>query len=1154
MALRAIHRYRNPDTTTDLNARWRRFAVKGVFWGGEVQAVLGRLQVQVGLFGAVGNDGMMTVLEGTPAILDVAASTTQYVVGMFRYVANNLATTTLTVLTQTEYDNLSEPDLADAILFAKVTVPPAAVSVTAAMIDHRVADRVDPVGRGAFRGILAAVTDLPATVGGGSNRSGDHYFVLADGAFHYWTGSAWAMVNANDVDFDAHVATGSTDVRHVTDNMLAALEQPSSGTVLSRSNPVVDSAGRVARLEHVACTGLTGKYEIQLYGRYYVGDGVVATAKDYFFVAQATQLGDTNFTQRHAVQLLGSDGRPIPVLAVYTTGTPLVPPSAPPTPSVPGPGTLINPSSEPGGFVTNPRLRLNFENTTDIGLQVDAVTVLAYREASIGGVRATGRIHAVAPAGGGLDDGTYFVISDGAHPPVTFEFGTNGIHDVVDSSLIDIVGATTAEEVASRIASAINLASSSILAITAEVDDVDPTYVNLVNDVAGESGNVAIDSHVPGLFGVSGMDYGVDALDAAALAHPFIEYPGAAMVPVATGAFTRLSSGCDDVQAALDAIDANSAVDAADIENSRLLWANAHGGGVISGMAVTAGPGSTITMAAGTYVIGGKYHSVGTATYSTEWVSSQGYALYIDIVSGDVAIYTVGDPSPTVGYVGLALWVGAGAGVVTSLTDLRVFVVPAMQLAYSSGGPVASAAPVLQLDTQGRLIKTLVMIAPAAGTRGIDLRDIGNTRRGFVGLDSANSRSVLAGYGTYRAALQGGVTQFIEAAPTPDPPPVGEWTAFEVKSSANGVVSATGVNAPKAWDLAQTRSHVVQAGGVLWGRGGGAVPAAGTATAADPIVTDRYFVSGNKALVIPADSTTGNQRFALMTDGAYLASDGMKLDVSGASLVPDTLAENTELRLDLGVPSGVDVTGVQFVFDSAVSSGSVGVELFVRGADSLHVSGAIYLVPTGVARGWIDVTDMPGGYDSAFADFTISDCKVDGSITVKAFQITAGSLGGGNLRVTVAATATELVDNIITAVNTGGFTNIVAYRIGRTRVGIMHQVIVVNPLYNPNLAIGVYNEWMTAGGLSGGMHSSPILAHTFNSTTAWVGDFDPLTYFTPNNFNAVYASVRIASFSNGSGSVTFRGCYVDIEHRGNGHRRLAADPAAMPLLGMPDVA
>lgn len=133
-------------------------------------------------------------------------------------------------------------------------------------------------------------------------------------------------------------------------------------------------------------------------------------------------------------------------------------------------------------------------------------------------VAATGSLTALAKAS--LADGDLFTIDDGVLPAVTFEFDVSGTNVPAPGNIdLDISTLTTAIEVANAMRTAIE----ANLGIDADAPGA--ALINLVNDVGGTAGNVAItETLAVGTLTPVGMANGVNATTTSA------HYAGAALV------------------------------------------------------------------------------------------------------------------------------------------------------------------------------------------------------------------------------------------------------------------------------------------------------------------------------------------------------------------------------------------------------------------------------------------------------------------------------------------------------------------------------------------------------------------------------------------------------------------------------------------------
>lgn len=385
MPFRALLRFRNPDLTTDINRRFQDLIDKGVFYGGEVLPVAGALQVQVQPFGAVGADGMVTVLESTPEIVGVVANATQYVVLHAEYVPNALPTVELEALSQTAYDALTDEQKRVRVRLATVTVPLGATEVTAAQISTVDADKVDPLSRSSFRGVVEDEADLPdytdpATGETTQNRPDDLYFVSNQRIFYHWNTLGtpqWAPVIAAATELalqnhklnqdDGTAFPDFIEAQHIGVAQRQAFDvgsasvakHGSAGTAFGTTNGLVDAQYPVAVTERVDLTGLIGVTAVQLVGTFYVGTGGIGTAAQYFRLSE----------YQADRQLVGSDRGPIVVDQIWNSAnvSQLVP-------SV---------DADDLGFYQNPWVQLSFASTID-GAFTGSMTVVANRKQTLG--------------------------------------------------------------------------------------------------------------------------------------------------------------------------------------------------------------------------------------------------------------------------------------------------------------------------------------------------------------------------------------------------------------------------------------------------------------------------------------------------------------------------------------------------------------------------------------------------------------------------------------------------------------------------------------------------------------------------------------------------------------------------------------------------
>jgi len=183
MTLSAVFRWKNADSTVDMNSRLQTLVPRGIFDGGAVSAAAG-LTVNVTAFKAVSYDGML-VRDDAVQTIGVVANQTNYVVVRAKYVSGTTPTVAWEVLSQAAYN--TDPEKNYLIVFAVITVPSGATSVASSYISTLERDTVDPMGRSYYRGntVFASLPAHPPE----QNRDGDFYFVNDRETFYWWNSS-----------------------------------------------------------------------------------------------------------------------------------------------------------------------------------------------------------------------------------------------------------------------------------------------------------------------------------------------------------------------------------------------------------------------------------------------------------------------------------------------------------------------------------------------------------------------------------------------------------------------------------------------------------------------------------------------------------------------------------------------------------------------------------------------------------------------------------------------------------------------------------------------------------------------------------------------------------------------------------------------------
>jgi len=188
-----------------------------------------------------------------------------------------------------------------------------------------------------------------------------------------------------------------------------------------------------------------------------------------------------------------------------------------------------------------------------------AATVFEFDKATVQAIAATGQIQAIPAAD--ISDTETFTLDDGIHAARVFEFDKTGA--ITGGQVkVDISEAITAEEVALLIVNAINGVGPSILRITASINGVDATLVDLVHQVPGAAGNTtSAEAVTDSDFTISDMEDGEDAV--------FDGVTGGRVAVEFLGTETAIEMGAL-IEAAINGVGAGLAITATDNEDGTI--------------------------------------------------------------------------------------------------------------------------------------------------------------------------------------------------------------------------------------------------------------------------------------------------------------------------------------------------------------------------------------------------------------------------------------------------------------------------------------------------------------------------------------------------------------------------------------------------------
>ena len=198
MALKFGLRYKNADSTMDLNLRLKDVAEKGIVSGGVVAPGAGVREITITPFVCITTDGGVVRSDATHSITPLVDGQKTYIVLRAKY--NVMSSTTLSIQALSAAAYAGDPDIAWLHVIATVdlTIGGPYALVPAANVSYVERHAVDPQRRSQYRphvataATLATAAYLPPLA---DNRSGDLVYAMDTGSFYEWTGSAWVVAD-----------------------------------------------------------------------------------------------------------------------------------------------------------------------------------------------------------------------------------------------------------------------------------------------------------------------------------------------------------------------------------------------------------------------------------------------------------------------------------------------------------------------------------------------------------------------------------------------------------------------------------------------------------------------------------------------------------------------------------------------------------------------------------------------------------------------------------------------------------------------------------------------------------------------------------------------------------------------------------------------
>jgi hypothetical protein len=222
--LQTLLKFRNADSTLDLNTQLAGFFDKGFVSGGDILPVANSLSVQVTPFKLIGEDGMVVLETSNTQTLTVQANETNVIIFQSQYVSGGTPVAQYLVMALSAFQ--IDPAAATYCVFGTVTVPSGATQTDVTQISYAMRDEIDPVSRLTLRGTQTSSSNLPAS----NNLPGDAWTVTSGQgdtpAFYIWNGVNWLNVTDSLVVaslLSAHRNNLFTNEIHLTDDQAQAV-------------------------------------------------------------------------------------------------------------------------------------------------------------------------------------------------------------------------------------------------------------------------------------------------------------------------------------------------------------------------------------------------------------------------------------------------------------------------------------------------------------------------------------------------------------------------------------------------------------------------------------------------------------------------------------------------------------------------------------------------------------------------------------------------------------------------------------------------------------------------------------------------------------------------------------------------------------------
>lgn len=224
MTISAVLKYRNNDSTQEMNSRFVALFQRGVLSGGTIVPVSGSLEVDVQPFTSISDDGMLVTSDAAERVT-IPLDQTNIISLFAQYSTIGDPTLEVRVTEASVFNAAIDRDF--HVVIGAVTTASPATEVAVTDISYALRERQDRRGNLIIRGVLTSIAELPLDPN--FNFPGDCYVIAPGGGvtpdIYSWDGLTWINITATAAiatDLALHRANLFPNEIHLTDDQADA--------------------------------------------------------------------------------------------------------------------------------------------------------------------------------------------------------------------------------------------------------------------------------------------------------------------------------------------------------------------------------------------------------------------------------------------------------------------------------------------------------------------------------------------------------------------------------------------------------------------------------------------------------------------------------------------------------------------------------------------------------------------------------------------------------------------------------------------------------------------------------------------------------------------------------------------------------------------